>query len=126
MKNTALKSTVESALASILKKVASVKLPNDFHPMLTFKSDRHSVWLRCALVDNLLEAAMPDAVCDEKNASFDVNLETFKEMVAKPTGTRLSIEQDSAHVRISLDDRFIGSLSTDESEGPKNFFPFPI
>jgi hypothetical protein len=53
---------------------------------------------------------MPDAVCDDKNASFDVNLESFKEMVAKPTGTRLSIEQDTAHVRISLDDRFIGSL----------------
>ena len=110
MKITVLKSTVESALAPILKMVSCSKLPNDFHPALTFKSDRHSVWLRCALVDNLLEAAMPDAVCDEKNASFDVNLETFKEMVSKSSGTRLSIEQDTAHVRISLDDRFIGSL----------------
>ena len=95
MKITVLKSTVESALAPILKMVSCSKAPNDFHPTLTFKSDRHSVWLRCALMDNLLESAMPDAVCDDKNASFDVNLETFKEMVAKPTGTRLSIEQDS-------------------------------
>ena len=110
MKITVLKSTVEVALAPILKMVSCTRLPSDFHPALTFKSDRHSVWLRCALVDNLLEAAMPDAVCDEKNASFDINLETFKEMVAKSTGTRLSIEHDSAHVRISLDDRFIGSL----------------
>ncbi|MBQ9367164.1 MAG: hypothetical protein IJT83_05235 [Victivallales bacterium] len=110
MKITVLKSTVESALTPILKMVSCSKVPIDFHPTLTFKSDKHSVWLRCALMDNLLESAMPDAVCDDKNASFDVNLETFKEMVAKPTGTRLSIEQDTAHVRISLDDRFIGSL----------------
>ena len=110
MKITVLKSTVESALAPILKMVSCSKLPNDFHPTLTFKSDRHSVWLRCTLGDKLLEAAMPDAVCDDKNTAFDVNLEMFKEMVAKSTGTRLSIEHDSAHVRISLDDRFIGSL----------------
>ncbi|MBQ9368896.1 MAG: hypothetical protein IJT83_14030, partial [Victivallales bacterium] len=110
MKITVLKSTVESALAPILKMVSCSKVPNDFHPTLTFKSDKHSVWLRCVLVENMLEAAMPDAVCDEKNASFDVNLETFKEMVAKPTGTRLSIEQDAAHVRLNCDDRFIGQL----------------
>ena len=110
MKITVLKSTVESALALILKMVSCSKVPNDFHPTLTFKSDRHSVWLRCALMDNLLESAMPDAVCDDKNASFDVNLDAFKEMVSKSTGTRLSIELDTAHVRISLDDRFIGSL----------------
>ena len=110
MKITVLKSTVESALTPILKMVSCSKVPNDFHPTLTFKSDKHSVWLRCVLVENMLEAAMPDAVCDEKNASFDVNLETFKEMVAKPTGTRLSIEQDAAHVRLNCDDRFIGQL----------------
>ena len=121
MKITVLKSTVESALAPILKMVSCSKLPNDFHPTLTFKSDRHCVWLRCALVDNLLEAAMPDAVCDEKNASFDVNLETFKEMVSKSTGTRLSIEQDTAHVRISIDDRFIGSLVPMKSKEDNQF-----
>ena len=121
MKITVLKSTVESALAPILNMVSCSKVPNDFHPTLTFKSDRHSVWLRCALVDNLLEAAMPDAVCDDKNASFDVNLETFKEMVSKSTGTRLSINQDSAHVRISLDDRFIGSLVPMTSKEDKQF-----
>ena len=74
MKITVLKSTVESALTPILKMVSCSKMPNDFHPTLTFKSDRHSVWLRCALVDNLLEAAMPDAVCDVKNTSFDVTI----------------------------------------------------
>ena len=121
MKITVLKSTVETALAPIMKMAASVKLPIDFHPTLTFKSDRHSVWLRCALVDNLLESAMPDAVCDEKNTAFDVNLESFKEMVAKPTGTRLSIEQDSAYVRISLDERFIGSLVPMTSKEDKQF-----
>ena len=110
MKITVLKSTVETALAPIVKMVASAKLPADFHPTLTFRSDRQSLSVGCTLPGQQLSVVLSDAVFDERNASFDVNLEMFRRMTAAATGTRLSIEQDAAHVVLSCDDRFIGQL----------------
>ena len=110
MKITVLKSTVETALAPILKMVASAKLPTDFHPTLTFQSDKQSLSVGCSLPEQKLSVALTDAVFDEKNASFDVNLEMFNRLVSSPKGNRLSIETDAAHVILNCDERFIGQL----------------
>ena len=112
MKITVLKSTVETALAPILKMVASAKLPADFHPTLTFQSDKQSLSVGCSLPEQKLSIVLTDAVFDEKNASFDVNLDIFNRMTAATMGTRLSIEQDAAHVMLNCDDHFIGQLVT--------------
>ena len=110
MKITVLKSTVESALAPILKMVSCSKTPNDFHPTLTFQSDKQSLSVGCTLPEQKLSIVLPDAVFDEKNAVFDVNLEMFNRLVSAPKGNRLSIEQDAAHVTLNCDERFIGQL----------------
>jgi hypothetical protein len=47
MKITVLKSTVESALAPVLKMVSNAKLPADFHPTPTFQSDKQSLSVGC-------------------------------------------------------------------------------
>ena len=49
MKITVLKSTVEEALAPILKMVANAKLPIDCHPTLTFQSDKQRITIGCTL-----------------------------------------------------------------------------
>ncbi|MBR4675460.1 MAG: hypothetical protein IKP00_13420 [Victivallales bacterium] len=110
MRITVLKSTVETALAPILKMVASAKLPPDFHPTLTFQSDRQSLSVGCSLPEQKLSVVLTDAVFDEKNASFDVNLEIFNRMSIATIGTRFSIETDAAHVMLNCDDHFIGQL----------------
>ena len=110
MKITVLKSTVEAALAPILKMVSSAKLPADFHPTLTFKADaKRGVWLVCTLPESLLEMSLPDAVCDVKSTSLHVNLEMFRKLV-EPKGTHLTIELQDSHVQISVDGRITGSL----------------
>ena len=82
MKITVLKSTVESALAPVLKMVSNAKLPADFHPTLTFQSDKQSLSVGCTLPEQQLSVVLPDAVFDEKNTSFDVSLEMFRRLVA--------------------------------------------
>ncbi|MBR4221840.1 MAG: hypothetical protein IKR81_11825 [Victivallales bacterium] len=121
MKITVLKSTVESALAPILKMVSNAKLPNDFHPTLTIQSDKQRITIGCTLPEQQLSVVLPDAVFDEKNASFDVNLEMFRRMIAAATGTRLSIEQDAAHVVLNCDERFIGQLVPMTSKNDAKF-----
>ena len=103
MKITVLKSTVESALAPILKMVSCSKLPSDFHPTLTFKSDRQRITIGCTLPEQQLSVVLLDAVFDEKNTSFDVNLEMFQRMTTTVKGNRLSIELDAAHVVLNCD-----------------------
>ncbi len=98
MKITVLKSTVETALAPIMKMVASVKLPIDFHPTLTFQSDKQSLAIGCTLNEQKLSMVLPDAVFDDKNTTFDVNLEMFNRLLGTANGTRISIERDVAHV----------------------------
>ena len=121
MKITVLKSTVESALAPILKMVSNAKLPNDFHPTLTIKSDRQRITIGCTLPEQQLSVVLPDAVFDEKNTSFDVNLEMFQRMTTTVKGNRLSIEQDAAHVVLNCDERFIGQLVTMTSQNDTKF-----
>ena len=121
MKITVLKSTVESALAPILKMVSSAKLPADFHPVLTFQSDKQSLSIGCTLPEQQLSVVLPDAVFDEKNTSFDVNLEMFRRLVAPAKGNHLSIEQDAAHVVLNSDDRFIGQLVPMTSKSDAKF-----
>ncbi len=121
MKITVLKSTVETALAPILKMVASAKLPADFHPTLTFQSDKQNLTVGCSLPEQKLSVALTDAVFDEKIASFDVNLDIFNRMTAATMGTRLSIEQDAAHVMLNCDDHFIGQLVTMTSKCDAKF-----
>ena len=82
MKITVLKSTVESALAPVLKMVSNAKLPADFHPTLTFQSDKQSLSVGCTLPEQQLSVVLPDAVFDEKNTSYDVSLEMFRRLVA--------------------------------------------
>ena len=110
MRVTVLKSTVEAALVPIVKMVSNAKLPADFHPVLTFQSDKQSLSVGCTLPSQQMSLALIDASFDEKGTAFDVNLEMFRRMVAAATGTRLSIEQDAAHVVLNCDDRFIGQL----------------
>ena len=110
MRITALKSTVEAALAPIVKMVSNAKLPIDFHPVLTFQSDKQSLSAVCTLPSQQMSIALLDASFDEKGTSFDVNLEMLRRLVAAATGTRLSIEQDAAHVVLNCDERFIGQL----------------
>jgi hypothetical protein len=110
MKITVLKTTVETALAPILKMVSATKLSADLRPKLTFQSDKQSLSIGCTLPEKQLFVALADAVFDEKNASFDVNLEMFQRMTAAVKGNRLSIEQDAAHVVLNCDERFIGQL----------------
>ncbi|MBQ4481334.1 MAG: hypothetical protein II943_11940 [Victivallales bacterium] len=110
MKITVLKSTVESALAPVLKMVSNAKLPADFHPTLTFQSDKQSLSVGCTLPEQQLSVVLPDAVFDEKNTSFDVSLEMFRRLVASAKKNHLSIEQDAAHVVLNCDDSFIGQL----------------
>ena len=78
MRITVPKSAVEAALAPILKMISGVKLPDDFHPTLTVQSDKQSLWIGCTLPEEQLFLALTDATFDEKNTSFDVNLETFR------------------------------------------------
>ena len=80
MKITVLKSTFESALAPILKMVSSAKLPADFHPTLTIQSDKQSLSIGCTLPEQQFSVVLTDAVFDEKNTSFDVNLKMFSEI----------------------------------------------
>ena len=110
MKITVLKSTVESALAPVLKMVSNAKLPADFHPTLTFQSDKQSLSVGCTLPEQQLSVVLPDAVFDEKNTAFDVSLEMFRRLVASAKENHLSIEQDAAHVVLNCDDRFLGQL----------------
>ncbi|MBQ9366257.1 MAG: hypothetical protein IJT83_00635, partial [Victivallales bacterium] len=121
MKITVLKSTVESALAPILKMVSNAKLSNDFHPTLTIQSDKQRITIGCTLPEQQLSIVLPDAVFDEKNTAFDVNLEMFRRMIAAATGTRLSIEQDAAHVVLNCDERFIGQLVPMTSKSDAKF-----
>ena len=108
MKITVLKSTVEETLAPILKMVANAKLPIDCHPTLTFQSDKQRITIGCTLPEQQLSIVLLDAVSDEKNTAFDVNLDMFRRLLASSKGARLSIEQDSAHVMLNCDERFIG------------------
>ena len=121
MRITVLKSTVETALTPILKMVASAKLPADFHPTLTFQSDKQSLTVGCSLPEQKLSIVLNDAVFDEKNATFDVSLDIFNRMSAATMGTRFSIEQDAAHVRLNCDDHFIGQLVTMTSKCDAKF-----
>ncbi|MBQ6474100.1 MAG: hypothetical protein IJJ33_19070 [Victivallales bacterium] len=121
MKITVLKSTVEAALAPILKMVSNAKLPADFHPTLTIQSDKQRITIGCPLPEQQLSVVLPGAVFDEKNTSFDVNLEMFRRMIAAATGTRLSIEQDAAHVVLNCDERFIGQLVPMTSKSDAKF-----
>ena len=121
MKITVLKSTVESALAPILKMVSNAKLPNDFHPTLTIQSDKQRITIGCTLPEQQLSVVLPDAVFDEKNTSFDVNLEMFQRMTTTVKGSRLSIEQDAAHVVLNCDERFIGQLVPMSSKSDAKF-----
>ena len=70
-----------------------------------------------------LAFALIDASFDEKGTAFDVNLEMFRRMVAAATGTRLSVEQDAAHVVLNCDDRFIGQLVPMSSKPDARFQP---
>ena len=110
MKITVLKSTVEEALAPILKMVANAKLPADCHPTLTFQSDKQRITIGCTLPEQQLSIVLLDAVFDEKNTAFDVNLDMFRRLLASSKGARLSIETDTAHVMLNCDERFIGQL----------------
>ena len=121
MKITVLKSTVEAALAPILKMVSNAKLPNDFHPTLTIQSDKQRITIGCTLPEQQLSVVLPDAVFDEKNTSFDVNLEMFQRMTTTVKGNRLSIEQDAAHVVLNCDERFIGQLVPMTSKNDAKF-----
>ena len=123
MRITVLKSTVEAALGPIVKMVSAAKLPADFHPVLTFQSDKQSLSVGCTLPSQQMFVSLADAVFDEKNASFDVNLEMFRRMIAAATGTRLSVEQDAAHVVLNCDDRFIGQLVPMTSKPDARFQP---
>ncbi|MBQ9368149.1 MAG: hypothetical protein IJT83_10240 [Victivallales bacterium] len=123
MRITVLKSTVETALTPILKMVASAKLPAEFHPTLTFQSDKQSLSIGCSLPDQQLSVALPDAAFNEKNAAFDVSLDIFNGMSAATIGTRFSIEQDAAHVRLNCDDHFIGQLVPMTSKPNPAFLP---
>ncbi len=110
MKITVLKTTFETVLAPVLKMAANARLSPDCKPTLTFQSDKQSLSVGCTLPEQKLSIVLPDAVFDEKNASFDVNLEMFQRMTAAVKGNRLSIEQDAAHVVLNCDERFIGQL----------------
>ena len=110
MKITVPKSTVEAALAPIQKMLTCAILPFDINPDLTFKSDKHCVWIGCNLSRHMLEIAMPDAAFDSKDTSFHVNMDMFRRMISKSMGTRLVIEHDATRVQLSIDDVFIGSL----------------
>ena len=121
MKVTVLKSTVETALAPILKMVSGAKPPIDFHPTLTFQSGRQSLSVGCTLPDQQLAVDLPDAAFDERNASFDVSLEMFRRLTAAVKGTTLSIEQDAAHVTLSCDGQFIGQLVPMTSRNDRKF-----
>ena len=109
MKITILKSTVETALVPILKMVANARLSPDCKPTLTFQSDKQSLSIGCTLPEQKLSIVLPDAVFDEKNASFDVSLEMFRRLLDTAKGAHLSIEQD-AFVVLNCDERFIGQL----------------
>ena len=121
MKITVLKSTVETALAPILKMVASVKLPIDFQPTITFQSDRQNLAIGCTLKEQKLSMVLPDAVFDMRNTTFDVNLEMFNRLLGTANGTRISIERDTAHVVLSCDERFIGQFSPMDSRSDARF-----
>ena len=121
MKITVLKSTVETALAPILKMVASVKLPIDYQPTITFQSDKQSLAIGCTLNEQKLSMVLPDAVFDMRNTTFDVNLEMFNRLLGTANGTRISIERDVAHVVLSCDERFIGQLAPLDSRSDAKF-----
>ena len=121
MKITVLKSTVETALAPILKMVASVKLTIDYQPALTFQSDRQSLAIGCTLNEQELSMVLPDAVFDMRDTAFDVNLEMFNRLLGTANGTRISIERDVAHVVLSCDERFIGQLAPMDSRSDAKF-----
>ena len=121
MKITVLKSTVEAALAPILKMVSAAKLPNDFKATLTFQSDKQKITIGCTLPEQHLIVVLPDAVFDERNTAFDVNLEMFRRLIATAKGDRLSIEQDAAHVVLNSDERFIGQLVPMTSKNDAKF-----
>ena len=102
MKITVLKSTVESALTPILKMVSAAKLPADFHPTLTFQSGKQNLAIGCTLPEQQLSVVLPDAVCDEKNASFDVNLEMFNKKV--PAESEYSSQSYHCTIEVELPD----------------------
>lgn len=106
MKITVPKSTLETALAPILK-MAPVAKPS----RLAVRAERQKVWICRSTGDQRLDIELPDAACDQKDGGFGIaGLEPFRLMVSAATGTRLSIEQDAAHVMLNCDDRFIGQL----------------
>ena len=121
MKITVLKSTVEAALAPILKMVSAAKLPGDFNATLTFQSDKQRITIGCTLPEQQLSVSLADAVFDERNTSFDVNLEMFRRLIATSKGNRLSFEQDAAHVVLNCDERFIGQLVPMTSKSDAKF-----
>ena len=121
MKITVLKSTVETALSPILKMVSGAKPPIDFHPTLTFQSDRQSLSVGCTLPDQQLAVDLPDAVFDERNAIFDISLEMFRRLTATVKGTTLSIVQDASHVTLDCDGQFIGQLVPMTSRNDRKF-----
>ena len=77
MKITVPKSTIETALAPILKMAANAKLPIDFPLALTFQSDKQSLAVGCTLPEQKMSIVLADAVFDEMDTAFDVDLEMF-------------------------------------------------
>ncbi len=121
MKITVLKSTIETALTSILKILVNAKLPKDINPALTFKSDKQILWIQCTLSEQQISVALSEAVFDEKNSSFDVNLYMFRRLLATAKGTHFSIEKNPATVVLNCDDCFIGQLVPMSTKEPAKF-----
>jgi hypothetical protein len=119
MKITVPKSTVEAALAPILKMAAGTRLPVNALHTLAFRQDRQHIWLSCSLPGQQLSLAMPDAACDEKVAGFNVLLEPFQSLLAAAAGTIISIERDVNGIVLGCDGRILGRLTATPASDEK-------
>ena len=117
MKITVPKSTLETALAPILK-MAPAARPS----RLAVRAERQKVWICRSTDDQRLDIELPDAACDQKGGNFGiVGLEPFRLMVSAARGTSLSIEQDAGTVRLHSDGSILGLLDSEPSAEDSEF-----
>ncbi len=121
MKITVLKSTAETALALIQKTVSCVRLPLDFHPVLTFRAGKQDLWLECTLHDRHISLLLPDAECDEKGGTLHLGLELFRQALLQATGHQIELASDTLGILLCSDGRQVAALP---AASPADTAPF--
>lgn len=117
MKITVPKSTLETALAPILKMAPAAKPSR-----LAARAERQKVWICRSTGDQRLDIELPDAACDQKDGGFGIaGLESFRLMVSAARGTCLSIEQDAGTARLHSDGSILGLLDSEPAVEDSEF-----